>query len=703
MIIIFSPNLVYSHTPTYDQKGFPERVDCFAIQSNGTCNVDIIKIEQNFSGWGDDQSLIDWTTFSFEPKEGVTPIAGDWDGDGKDTIGLYQPSTGTFFLKNSNEKGSADLTFSFGPKEGVTPIAGDWDGDGKDTIGLYQKSNRTFFLTNVNNGGDADLVFPFGPPQTQHVLVGDWNSNGIDNSGVYFDSNFLIRLTNDIAPNLWKDFKIANFLPSQISVNRGVTVIWENHDDIIHNISGLTRTTVENQGLNKLETLLIGFSEDIRPGEQIEIKFPRSGTFHYFDKYFPELQGMIIVFEENLEMNVETELVYSIPEGDLFFQKMITGIAFAPDGKMFFTEHEGDVKIMENGILVKKPFLTKIDKENFPQEDGKTPLYENKFPVESRGWRGITLDPNYEDNHYVYLTRLFKVIDGIPYEPGYHNQHTQLVRVTDVNNTATDLTILIDDVPGREHAGGIIVFGDDDKIYFSTGDNALSVFSQDISKLTGKILRINPDGSIPDDNPFPNNPVFTYGHREVFGLAKHPETGNLYSIDNGPYEGDEINLLQPGGNYGWPVYSGNKLYTETMVSENENYIPPLKEWSQVLGPTNAIFYTGDRFPILQNNLLVGTWNLGMIKTITFESNYENIASEKLLFSGYKPVVAIAESPDGYIYFSTMNSIEKIISVNSDSLSSPTTAEIRSLSIIVIIIVIIAIISWIVLKRRKLKR
>jgi len=416
---------------------------------------------------------------------------------------------------------------------------------------------------------------------------------------------------------------------------------------------------------------------------------------------------MITVFEEKSEMNVETELIYTpiletdrIDEG---FNKMVTGMAFAPNGKLFFTEHHGDVKIIENGKLVEKPFITMVDKENFPNEEGKTPIYQNKFPVESHGWRGVAVDPNYGENHYVYLTRMFKVLDGVSYEAGYQNRHTQLVRVTDVNNTATDLKVLIDDVPGIEHAGGPIVFGDDGKIYFPTGDNAQAIYSQDISRITGKILRINPDGSIPDDNPFPNNPVFTYGHREVFGLAKHPETGNLYSIDNGPAEGDEINLLKPGGNYGWPVFSGLKLYTKSMISENENYIPPLLEWPRVLGPTNAIFYTGDRFPILQNNLLVGTWNLGMLRTITLDEKYEKITSDKLLFSGYKPVIAMAEGPDGYIYFSTTNSIEKIVSVNPDSLRSTTTAEIRPISILVIAIVIIALISWFILKRRKLKR
>ena len=494
-----------------------------------------------------------------------------------------------------------------------------------------------------------------------------------------------------------------------MNVNNGATIIWENHDNVTHKISGIT--FVEAIARISEKVLLTNFvSDDIEPGETFELTLNGPGTFHYFDKYYPELKGQIFVFEENAQFNAETEIVLPLDTG-LTFNKAVTGIAFTPNGKMFYTENHGDVWIVENGKLLDEPFLTMIDEVNFPLEDGKTPFYQDKFPVVSHGWRGIAVDPDYDKNHYVYLTRMFQVIDNVPHELGFQNRHTQLIRVTDVNNTATDLTILIEDVPGIEHAGGPIVFGDDGKIYFPTGDNALSVNSQDISKITGKILRINPDGTIPSDNPFPNSPVYTYGHREVFGLAKHPETGNLYSADNGPYAEDEINLLIPGGNYGWPVYSGHSLITPTMLSDSSEYIPPLLEWKQVLGPTNAIFYSGDKLPFLKNKLIVGTFNLGILRVITLGDNPNEITSDEILFAGHRPVIAIAESPDGFIYFSTDRAIERIVSVDHESMqkikeSVKSEESLKSetfdwnLIFLLIIILVVAFVVVIITKNKK---
>jgi hypothetical protein len=115
----------------------------------------------------------------------LKPIAGDWDGDGDDTIGVYDTATGAFFLKNSLAGGNADVQFAFGAGGiGALPIAGDWDGDGTDTIGIYVPSSRTFFLKNQNTGGNADLQFVFGPANALPV-AGDWNGDGVDTIGTF--------------------------------------------------------------------------------------------------------------------------------------------------------------------------------------------------------------------------------------------------------------------------------------------------------------------------------------------------------------------------------------------------------------------------------------------------------------------------------------------------------------------------------------
>ena len=123
---------------------------------------------------------------SFQFQLGDTPISGDWNGDGKDTIGVYRYSNGTFYLRNTNSAGGADLTFAFGSGGGDIPIAGDWNGDGVDTIGVYRRSNATFYLRDSNSAGSPQYTFSYGlGGTTDNPVVGDWNKDGIDTIGVH--------------------------------------------------------------------------------------------------------------------------------------------------------------------------------------------------------------------------------------------------------------------------------------------------------------------------------------------------------------------------------------------------------------------------------------------------------------------------------------------------------------------------------------
>ena len=461
------------------------------------------------------------------------------------------------------------------------------------------------------------------------------------------------------------------FLPRVMMVPSKSIIVWENHDNVTHNISGYTSEQLELTQSNQVKTYgkenILGVnldSGDIKPVEKFHFSPNRTGLFIYYDKNYPEAHGFIFVYPETTQMNVNVEPVLSSPNVQT---KWITGIAFTPDGRLFFTEHQGDVKIMDNGKLLDTPFLKLNEPSFFPNEDGKTPIYDD-YPVLPWGWFGVTIDPNYKENHYVYLSRLFKVLDGkSPDNAMFQTNKMQLVRFTDVNNTATDLKILIDDIGGTEHTGGPIKFGHDGKIYFPTGDNGNGFDSQVLSKLTGKILRINPDGTIPEDNPFNNSPVFAYGFRNVFGIDAHPITGEFFVSENGPDRGDEINRIIAGKNYGWPVFMGDFLVAETMFKEEEDYVEPILEWQQTLGPSNAIFYKGNELDVLQNNFLVGTWNLGTLRMIILDEDNQNVKSEKLLFSGYKPIIAIAEGPDGFVYFSSIDGIERITNVTNEKM------------------------------------
>jgi len=464
------------------------------------------------------------------------------------------------------------------------------------------------------------------------------------------------------------------FLPRVMMIPNNSTVVWQNHDNVTHNISGLSSDQVEKskdknvKRYGKENILMVGMdSGDIKPSEKFELKIEKPGYLVYYDKYFPERKGHIFVYPETAQINVDLESVLSIPKG---IRHWVTGMAFAPDGKLFFTEFVGDVKILDNGKLLDEPFVKNGDPKFFANEDGETPIYDEEFPVIPFGWMGVGIDPDFEENHFVYLARQFKVLDGkSPDNAMFQTKKMQLIRFTELNNTATDMKILIDEIGSIEHTGGPIIFGQDGTIFFSTGDNANGFDSQDISKLTGKILRINTDGTIPEDNPFENSPVFAYGFRNVFGIDAHPITGEIFVSENGPDRGDELNRVLSGKNYGWPVYTGNFLVSENMIRDKEEYTEPILEWQQTLGPSNLIIYDGDKLEPLKNNLIVGTYNLGTLRMITFDEAIQNVETEQLLFAAYKPVMAVAEGPDGFVYFSTLDGIERIVGISNSDFSS----------------------------------
>ncbi len=208
-------------------------------------------------------------------------------------------------------------------------------------------------------------------------------------------------------------------------------------------------------------------------------------------------------------------------------------LAFAPDGRIFFTERPGRLRVIEGGRLRPEPVAT------IPEvvERGEG------------GLLGLALDPDFAGNGHLYLYHTYSGSDG-----GLRNR---VVRYTLADRAGarglTEPRVILDDIPAAAiHNGGRIAFGPDGKLYVTTGDAAAPALAQDRDSLAGKILRLNPDGSVPDDNPFPGSPVYSYGHRNPQGLAWQPGTGQLYATEHGPSAHDEVNLIAPGDNYGWP-------------------------------------------------------------------------------------------------------------------------------------------------------
>gem|GEM_PF-345768 len=299
-------------------------------------------------------------------------------------------------------------------------------------------------------------------------------------------------------------------------------------------------------------------------------------------------------------------------------------IVFLPDNSMLFTERPGRVRLYRNHALIGRPLLTIPDIE----VKGKM------------GLLGMRLHPRYASNHLVYLAYNYRVGD---------QTFLRVARYTMTRDSLVEPFTIIEKIPGVfNHTGCRLVFGKEDKLFITTGDADVPRLAQDLRALNGKILRLNDDGSIPADNPFVKNDtarheIWTYGHRNPQGLAIQPSTGFLYDSEHGPTGGDEINLIHRGNNYGWPVIH----HRDT----RDGMMAPLMEFSPSIGPAEALFYSGRAFPEMKGNLLVACMRGEAILRVRFSNN--RIGSYDFLYKKqYGRIRALAEGPDGALYFST---------------------------------------------------
>ena len=325
---------------------------------------------------------------------------------------------------------------------------------------------------------------------------------------------------------------------------------------------------------------------------------------------------------------------------------MLTSMVFAPDGRLFFTEkNTGAIRIMtpEQKIL-DNPFASVDD------------LYASW----EQGMLGLAIDPEFNINHhiYVYYTAVVDIENG-----NGGKVINRVLRFTDNNNTGTDPTVIMDNIPASRgyHSGGAMAFGPDGKLYITVGDATEHIFAQDPSILIGKVLRINKDGTIPQDNPYPNSPVYTMGHRNMYGIA-FDDDGTGLVTENGDVRYDEINLITKGGNYGFPTSQPANLPPERA---NDSSIKPLRSYWDTIAPTQMIYYEGDAVPELKGMFLFGSFT-GDIYALKLSEDKKSIVEElkiELSHFPFVPTVGIAQSPDGKIYYGgyqiyTLDSIGK---------------------------------------------
>ena len=317
-------------------------------------------------------------------------------------------------------------------------------------------------------------------------------------------------------------------------------------------------------------------------------------------------------------------------------------MAFLPDGGILVSERPGRLRLVRNGVLDPKPVA------GVPE-------------VRAQGLSGLmdlALHPRFAENHLVYFTYHKPAGSG----PGV----ITLARGRWDGAALVEVRDLFSAVPGGNASR--IVFGKDGMVYMTvgTGDPPGAARAQDPNDLAGKVLRLRDDGTVPPDNPFVGRAgyrpeIYTLGHRNALGLAVQPDTGAIWECEDGPNGGDEINVLRPGKNYGWPVVSYGRFYLGPRVSEDpwkEGMEPPLVFWVPAIAISGMTFYTGDKFPTWKNNVFVGGMRQGEVprsghlERIDFNEKWEELHRESMLRELQQRIRDVRQGPDGYLYLLT---------------------------------------------------
>jgi glucose/arabinose dehydrogenase len=295
----------------------------------------------------------------------------------------------------------------------------------------------------------------------------------------------------------------------------------------------------------------------------------------------------------------------------------------APDGRIFFTERPGSVRVIQQGRLLPEPLIT------FPAP----------FISEGEGGLlGLVVDPDFAANHWLYVYHTYR-------QGG--STYNRVVRLREENNRARVDKVLIDRIPGSViHNGGRLKIGPDRRLYVTTGDARVPDRAQDRSSLAGKILRLNLDGTIPADNPFPQSPVYSWGHRNPQGIGWSPSHGGMYSSEHGPFAHDEINLIEPGGNYGWPVIQGDQQAAGMKA-------PILHSGDTTWAPAGMTFVTRGPW---QGRLLVANLRGEQILNVALAPGNPSAVQSFSVFyqSKYGRLRDVVEGPDGSLYLLTSN-------------------------------------------------
>ena len=312
-------------------------------------------------------------------------------------------------------------------------------------------------------------------------------------------------------------------------------------------------------------------------------------------------------------------------------------LEFLPDGRMLVSERPGYLRLIDNGN-VSKPIRNLPDIKAFGQG----------------GLLDIAIDPDFKKNNTIYLSYA---------GPGKGGVSTEVVSATLADNELSNVKrIFVLDYkssPGY-HFGSRLQFDRDGYLYISLGDRGDKERSQELDDHAGSLIRINKDGSVPADNPFVNTAgakpeIYTYGNRNMQGMAMHPVTGDIWTIEHGPQGGDELNLMKPGTNYGWPVITyGANYVTGTKIgegTEKAGMAQPVHYWVPSIATSGLLFYDGELFPEWKHHAFIGSLKFGQLARLKLDNN--EVQSEERIFNGQLGRVRdVIQGPDDAIYIIT---------------------------------------------------
>ncbi len=415
---------------------------------------------------------------------------------------------------------------------------------------------------------------------------------------------------------------------------------------------------------------------------RVEVQIPSNG-YRYNDllllKKFPEGWKIVAKCTSAEPIPVLPEKMAAKPVKEIVLEELKRpwSMAFINETDALIAEKDGD--------LLRVNLDTKEQKsiEGLPKDVGRAVLIDTTkfqhgvFPGSvhgqkrsfNAGWFQVLLDPNFKENRYIYLSYAA--------ENKKRESALKVIRGKLVGNKLTKIEVLFEAKPyshGLFHYGGGMIFGPNEKLYFTTGERNFQEYlnpevpvAQDLQDKRGKIIRLNPDGSAPSDNPAFNSTVkglYATGIRASQGLTIDPETGKIWFSEHGTIHGDELNILEAGANYGWPYQTTGKYRSEKyspQIPEGMTFKDPIYHWNQTVAPTGLTFYNGREFPQWRGNILVPGLSKGSLWRMVIE-NDKVVASEELFVNDRVRLRKAVVSPRGQLYLLTDEEKGKLIKV-----------------------------------------